>query len=120
MATRKGADSAARRAGTARSAHARKNEQLRNASFMVAPLRIFLSREQHGSTLDLARGFPRLRRHKPSWPRVPLRIECQSTTQAFFLPSILFCHCADWDSRHWATVSTILAERSVNVLRRGF
>jgi hypothetical protein len=38
--------------------------------------------------------------------------------QAFFLPSMLFYHCADRDSGHWGTVGTILAERNVSVVRR--
>jgi hypothetical protein len=38
--------------------------------------------------------------------------------QACFQPLSLFYHCADRNSGHWGTVSTLLGERSVNVVRR--
>src|SRR6266478_5578854 len=55
MTTRRGCDSAARRTGTAKSVHASKNVETRNASFMDGPLRNLFPAKEHGSTGDLGR-----------------------------------------------------------------
>src|SRR5246127_2945927 len=81
MTTCKGWDSAARRMGTAKSVHASKNVETRNASFMDGPLRNFLLAEEHGSTGVLALCFARLNYRVQSsadpTPETPILASCR-------------------------------------------